>query len=440
MSQTQYGNGVKGNTQSNDLLSALGATYAKADTPQMHKQALQLLPSCSDNPLIKAATRLLNLLVRIRMTSAVADTAALRQSLIDEIRFFEEQALAANVSRDDIVGARYCLCTALDEAAGQTPWGSKGVWARHSLLVTFHNETQGGEKYYQLLARLAQYPEQHRPLIELLYYCNMLGFEGRFRVIENGYAQLEIVKRRIATLLNAANSYEERLSSHWRGEQTQREVWRMIPPWVVAACCALAAFVIYLWLSFSLEAQSNPLFSRLSLLEAPKPVLVQAPSRPPIRPLRHFLETEIRQGLVEVRDLEVGSVILLKGDGLFASGSTEVHSRYLGVIKRVAQALDEVDGRIVVTGHTDSTPIRRSVRFASNQQLSLARARVVADLLAQAMQRTKQVDVVGAGEGRPLASNNTPSGRARNRRVEITLRLSAAEIQRQLNPQAGVAQ
>jgi len=408
-------------------------------TPQP-ASALQPLPSCSDNPLVKAATRLLNLLVRIRMTSMVSDTAALRQSLMDEMRFFEEQALAANVSRDEIIGARYCLCTALDEAAGQTPWGGGGVWARYSLLVTYHNETHGGEKYYQLLSRLAQYPERHRCLIELLYYCNMLGFEGKFRVLENGHAQLEILKRRIATLLNAANAHEQRLSLHWQGEQTQRELWRMIPPWVVATCCALIAFAVYLWLNFSLEAASNPPFLRLSSLELPAvKQLEQAPQRPPIRPLRFFLEPEIRQGLIEVLDHEMGSLIRLKGDGLFASGSSEVHRNYLPLIKRIAKALDDVDGRVLITGHSDNVPIRKSVRFASNQQLSEARARAVATLLRQGMQRTKPISVAGAGEGQPLVSNDTPAGRARNRRVEITLRLSAAEIQRQLNPQAGAA-
>jgi len=413
MSQPGSSNTISGGAAGFDWFAPSNSAPNETSTAQapLLGTALQPLPNCSDNPLVNAATRLLNWLVRIRMTSAVTDTAALRQSLMDELRFFEEQALAANVARDEIIGAHYCLCTALDEAAVQTPWGANGVWARQSLLVTFHNETHGGEKYYQVLARLAQYPEQRRALIELLYYCNMLGFEGRFRVIDNGYAQLEILKRRIAALLNTASAHEQRLSLHWRGEQTEREVWRMIPPWVVAACCAMVAFVVYLWLQFSLAAVSNPLAQRLSLLEAPNPVLQQAPSRPPIRPLRQFLADEIQKGLLEVRDLEDRSMIRLKGDGLFASGSVEVKRNYLALIKRIAQALDEVDGQVLVTGH--------------------------AELLTQEMQQAKAIKVEGAGEFRPLAKNNTATGRARNRRVEITLRLSAAEIQRQLNPSLG---
>jgi len=417
--------------EAEDVLSGLDGGQA-ADAPL--RQPLQMLPTCSDNPLIRAATRLLNLITQLRMTSATPNLPQLRKSLIDEVRFFEAQALAANVPRDEIIAARYCLCTALDEAAGQTPWGGNGGWGRHSLLVAFHNETWGGEKYYQLLSRLAQNPQRHHTLIELLYYCNMLGFEGRFRIAENGHAQLEILKRRIATLLHSADSYEQRVSSHWRGaENSGREVWRMVPAWVVAAACALLAFAVYVSLQFTLAAASDPVFVRLSALKPP-PLLVDAPLPQPIPPrLRRFLEPEIRAGLLDVHDLPDRSIVILKGDGLFASGSIDIRPEYLDVLTRVAEALDDTDGSVVVTGYTDNIAIR-SVRFPSNWHLSQARAQAVAQLLAGQMREFERVRAEGRGEANPIADNATQDGRARNRRVEITLMLSGEEILRQLNP------
>ena len=62
--------------------------------------------------------------------------------------------------------------------------------------MTFHNETWGGEKFFQLLAKLAQNPQQHGWLLELMYYCLALGFEGRFRIVDNGRTQLETLKQR----------------------------------------------------------------------------------------------------------------------------------------------------------------------------------------------------------------------------------------------------
>ncbi|MDR2624806.1 MAG: type VI secretion system protein TssL, long form, partial [Zoogloeaceae bacterium] len=278
------------------------------------------------------------------------------------------------------------------------------------------------------------YPEHHRHLIELLYYCNALGFEGKFRVTENGHAQLEIVKRRIATLLNTVrNGYEHRLSPNWKGEEAKQEPWRIIPPWVVALSCALLALAIYVWLSFLLEPDSDKVFRRLVSLETPSP-LVERPVAPR---LRHFLEPEIRAGLLEVRDLSDRSIITLMGDGLFESGRTEVRLNYLDVLGRIARGLDEIDGKVVVTGYTDNVPMR-SARFPSNWHLSEARARTVAKLLSGRMQRHSQVRAEGRGEAEPLAANDTPEGRARNRRVEITLMLSGEEIHRQRDPDAAV--
>ena len=67
------------------------------------------------------------------------------------------------------MAARYVLCTMLDEAAADTPWGGAGVWGRHSLLAEFHNEAFGGEKVFQLMARLAEKPDANRDLLELIY-------------------------------------------------------------------------------------------------------------------------------------------------------------------------------------------------------------------------------------------------------------------------------
>ncbi|BAN98251.1 YtxE protein [Plautia stali symbiont] len=78
---------------------------------------------------------------QIRHSVSHDDPARLRQQLIDQIRRFELSCQQSGLSYEVIVGARYCLCTALDEAAALTPWGSRGVWTSNGLLVTFHNET-----------------------------------------------------------------------------------------------------------------------------------------------------------------------------------------------------------------------------------------------------------------------------------------------------------
>lgn len=77
----------------------------------------------SHNPLVAAANPLLNAIPQIRNSVSHPDPAGLRLRLIDEIRQFEINCQRAGLPYEAIIGARYCLCTALDEAAALTPWG-----------------------------------------------------------------------------------------------------------------------------------------------------------------------------------------------------------------------------------------------------------------------------------------------------------------------------
>ncbi|MDR2365063.1 MAG: DotU family type VI secretion system protein [Zoogloeaceae bacterium] len=395
------------------------------------------------NPLVWAASRLLDLAPQIRSMPQLSDLVTLRNRLASEIQAFERRAQSVGVSREDLVGARYCLCTILDEAAAQTPWGAKGVWAKQSLLVSFHNETWGGEKYYLLLARLAQNPERHKDLIELLYYCNALGFEGRFKVENNGYTQLEILKRRIATILdNVKGGYEKRLSPHWRGVSSTPPAWRLIPPWAVAMLCGLIGFGVYLWFLFTLGERSDAAYVHLTSLKVPEPAaqqqnVVMMPPSVAVT-LRRFLAREIAEGLVDVSEKADRCIVTLKektgsGGGLFESGGIEIRRPYEEVLKRIAEALREVKGNALVSGYTDNQPIR-SLRFPSNWELSQARAETVKGLLDGYLGQTGRIRAEGRGEADPVANNATPEGRARNRRVEIAVLLSAQAIHRQLNP------
>ena len=107
----------------------------------------ELAASAGLNPLIAAANSLLNIVLQIRTTLQHPDPSGLRDFIAQNIKAFETRAKSAGVPSEKIIAARYSLCTLLDEAAASTPWGS-GIWAKHSLLVMFHNEAWGGEKFF----------------------------------------------------------------------------------------------------------------------------------------------------------------------------------------------------------------------------------------------------------------------------------------------------
>ncbi|MEO8923926.1 MAG: DotU family type VI secretion system protein [Caldimonas sp.] len=380
------------------------------------------VPDVGLNPLVALANRLLLLVPQLRATRQVADPAALRTSLAQGIRDFAARAAAQGIAPERVMASRYVLCTMIDEAASDTPWGGSGLWGRHSLLAMFHNETEGGEKVFQLMARLAEKPQENRDLLELIYAAITLGFEGRYRVIDNGPAQLDAVRDRLAQILKKERgNYSSALAEHWQGQAVKRAVAMSWLP--LAASAAVAALVmagVYLALSSSLESRSDPVFGDIQGLRLTPPVVV-APQPAPQPRLAQFLQPDIKANLIRVSDEIDRSVITIRGDGAFATGSAELLPEREPLMGRIADALARVSGNILVTGHTDNQPIVRSVRFPSNWHLSDARARNVRDLLVAHKVAADRIRAEGRADAEPVVPNDTASNRALNRRVEVTL-------------------
>lgn len=372
------------------------------------------------NPLVAAANPLLDVVNQLRTTLNHPDSSGLRDYLIRSIKTFESQAKAAGAAPENIIAARYVLCTLLDETAASTPWGGSGMWAKHSLLVLFHNETWGGEKFFLLLSKLAENPTANRDLLELMYICLALGFEGRYRVIDNGRAQLEALRERLAQILGKARGeYERDLSPHWQGVTTARsKILTAMPFWIAAALSLAILLGAYVMFRYKLSDLSDPVYAKIQSIRV-NTVAPPPPAPAPTPRLATFLSNEIAAGLVAVRDEKDKSMVTIRGDGLFEPGSTTISEQYLPLLERIATALSSVKGRVQIIGHTDNRPIR-SLRFPSNWHLSEERARSVLGILAQTLP-TSRLSAEGRADAEPITENSTPEGRARNRRVEIVL-------------------
>jgi type VI secretion system protein ImpK len=377
------------------------------------------------NPLVALANKLLALVPQIRGTYQLADPGALRESIAADVRAFESQARAKGIAPERILAARYVLCTVLDEAAAGTPWGGGGQWGRHSLLAMFHNETGGGEKVFQLMAKLAQEPAANRDLLELIYAALSVGFEGRYRIEQGGAAQLEAVRERLAQVVRKERGdYSPALAQNWRGVlPKKRALLTWLPLWVTAAACALLLAGSYLFLSLRLAQQSDPTYARILGLKAGS--LAETPRAPAPTPrLAALLAAEIQAGQLTVRDELDRSIVTLRGDGLFAPASATVSASRAPLFGQIAAALAKLPGTVTVTGHTDNSPIG-SARFPSNWHLSEGRAQAVRELLLGAGIPTGRVRAEGRADGEPVAPNDTPGNRSQNRRVDITLLTTA---------------
>jgi type VI secretion system protein ImpK len=373
------------------------------------------------NPLVQAASPLLLLAAQLRGTLSAPDVLGLRRHALDEIRRFEERALASAVPNEVMLAARYVLCAGLDEAVLSTPWGAQSEWAQQTLLVALHREAWGGEKFFEMLTRISRDPARHIDLMELQYLCIALGFAGKFQVMDRGHARLAEVQQDLyRRLRDHRGTPPTELSLRWQGLQDRRHrLVRYVPWWVVgaAALAVLAiAFVVY---HTRLSGAAAPVHARLATVgvedfTAPRDT---APFGGPT--LKQLLAADEARGTLSVEEQGGRTVITLPAPNLFASGRADVNAAYTDTLQRIANAIDQVPGRVLVVGHTDDQPLR-SLRYRDNFDLSRERAVSVVKLLQGSLDTPGRLEWTGAGSSQPrYRPESDAENRARNRRVEI---------------------
>lgn len=235
----------------------------------------QAMPDPSDfkvegglNPLVAAASVILTVSNRLRSTLEHSDIPNLQRQLVDEIKQFEQTAKNKQIASEQILPARYLLCTMLDEIVLNAPWGANSLWSQHSLLSQFHNETGGGEKSFSVLQRMLEAPAPHLEVLELFYICISLGFQGKFKLDPRGRENLEQISNTLyQTIRNYRQEFEPDLSPHWQSQVAgKRSLMQYIPLWVVASCVMVVLLVAFSGFRVWLYQSTEPTAERLDIL------------------------------------------------------------------------------------------------------------------------------------------------------------------------------
>jgi chemotaxis protein MotB len=133
------------------------------------------------------------------------------------------------------------------------------------------------------------------------------------------------------------------------------------------------------------------------------------------------LAQEIDAEVLEVLLYEDGVMIRVRESDAFPSGSAKLQEGFEPVLDKLRSLLDETDGSIVVSGHTDNVPIKTPI-YPSNWVLSAARAASVVHYLSEiSFSDPSRIEIRAFADTQPVAPNNTPENRARNRRIEISV-------------------
>jgi chemotaxis protein MotB len=137
--------------------------------------------------------------------------------------------------------------------------------------------------------------------------------------------------------------------------------------------------------------------------------------------IQKALDPEIQRREVTMSMRREGLVVSLKEMGFFDSGSATIRPAALDAISRLATVLKQRPENLRIEGHTDNIPIH-TARFASNWELSTSRATDLIQLLITKYELPpSHLSAAGYGEFHPVASNDTPEGRAQNRRLDVVI-------------------
>ncbi|OUY09194.1 type VI secretion system protein TssL, long form [Acinetobacter populi] len=370
------------------------------------------------NYIVEAAIPLLNRASQMKYFQSKLSTQEILNLLRKEIEQFEEVAEENGATYETVKAARYCLCTLLDEFAAKNGWATQ-EWSAHSLLVTFHNETWGGEQFFQLLDRIKTEPQKNINLIELMYYCLVLGYMGKYQVLNNGKVTVENIKKDLEKIIR---EYKGTTSNNLLKDSVDKKglfiaKGKRIPLWSILVSGLAVAVLTHTFLNWKLAQQTNNVNTRINALQVQQNLPI---SNERVQLLAPLLKNEIDNKLIQVYEIPGKSTITILGDELFASGSDKIQDRFYPVLATVSQALNNVDGQITVSGYTDDRPIS-SATYPSNWHLSQGRADAVKAILLNYIRDESRVRSEGKGSDNPVVANNSPENRAKNRRVEITV-------------------
>jgi chemotaxis protein MotB len=126
---------------------------------------------------------------------------------------------------------------------------------------------------------------------------------------------------------------------------------------------------------------------------------------------------------IELRKDDRGLVVAIGGDMLFETGQYRLRGAAVPVLDAIATVLRRLPNRVVIEGHTDNVPVAGGLeKYSSNWELSTARAMSVLNyLIKKHVLVPARFSASGYAEFKPVASNETPEGRTKNRRVDVVI-------------------
>lgn len=135
--------------------------------------------------------------------------------------------------------------------------------------------------------------------------------------------------------------------------------------------------------------------------------------------LNEIIDKNSLTEVIKIREEDRGIVLQVDESILFDPGKAEIKESSIDILNTISKIIEETDNDIVAEGHTDNVPIN-TAKYKSNWELSTARAmNIVKYFIENKNINPVRLSVKGYGEYNPIAPNDTPENRSKNRRVDI---------------------
>ncbi len=397
-----------------------------------------------NNPLIKAASSVFIFLGKFKERGVDMQAERLINTMIASIRRYQQDATQKGISAETGNEAGYILAATIDDVVYNSQ-KLKG-YPKNAVTSRLFGCREAGERFFEKLNTTLKNPILNYDLLELMHGCLALGFVGGKRIGQDGMREHQQIQRDLYdTLRRVKPKLQKDISPHWKGKDMPlRPPSMRIPLWAVmglVAALLLAMYLNYLrQLSDTVSGVTGAMAQTFPTtdVEVKKTLLATIPTpsntpvylcpgdirTPQLERICEALRPEIEQRALTVESTS-GTIVIrvvtrVNSPAFFPLGKANVVEEFQPIILKIGQTLKPEPGGIMITGHTDNTPIR-TARFASNLDLSIARAKAITALLSDIITQPKRMNVDGKGDTAPLTSNATTDGRARNRRVDIQI-------------------
>ncbi len=163
-------------------------------TMQPYYRSKAFVSEIGINPLIAAAAPLFFLLEKTQQSGIPLDAAELRESFVHEIKAFDNQAQTHGYKPNIVLAAHFALGLWIDEMILNTTWGKESSWEQQALVDHNAMQAKDSKSIFFLLNHCLQDPSTYIDLLELLYLCLSLGYEGEYRYLERGHILLSEIR------------------------------------------------------------------------------------------------------------------------------------------------------------------------------------------------------------------------------------------------------